>query len=449
MANELSILDFLHFDCPTAEQKLALTAMADFVCESNNEDFFILCGSAGTGKTSITSALIGYLNKIGTTYKIAAPTGRAARILGRKTNTQNSTIHSMIYNVDVNAETGIVKFTLKEADNDEMCIYIVDEASMINALTTSQEDSLFISSNTLLNDLTTYVKLGNKRNKIILLGDRNQLPPVNEKDSYALMPEYLKTRYKWTGAFHILTEVKRQEDGSYILKNASNICTAISNGEKQFKINAPQLSFSNAVDQYVHDFQKMESDTCISIGCTHDSNQYFNDIVRQKLYGKKPPIITEGDLMLVTKKWSRNQKTLHNGDHVTVENVLLDKIEVVAGLQFAPIKLNSRDLKGHVIEIEDYLLLDSISSPSGSLSLDKEKAIRRERNAKNKIYRESGKQEDDRYVGAIRLAYGHSITCNKAQGGEWEKVYMNCFFVPNLKYSYTAVTRAKSQLIKY
>jgi hypothetical protein len=57
-------------------------------------------------KTSVTAALIGYLNELGKPYKISAPTGRAARILGRKAKTTTSTIHSMIYAPKADNETG-------------------------------------------------------------------------------------------------------------------------------------------------------------------------------------------------------------------------------------------------------------------------------------------------------------------------------------------------------
>ncbi len=51
MQNGITILDFLQFETPTHEQKLSLLAMADFVKQENEDDFFILCGAAGTGKT--------------------------------------------------------------------------------------------------------------------------------------------------------------------------------------------------------------------------------------------------------------------------------------------------------------------------------------------------------------------------------------------------------------
>ena len=41
MENAITILDHLQFDCPTAQQKLALLGMSDFVKETNKDDFFI------------------------------------------------------------------------------------------------------------------------------------------------------------------------------------------------------------------------------------------------------------------------------------------------------------------------------------------------------------------------------------------------------------------------
>ncbi len=112
METRINILDYLAFDAPTKEQVAALNTMADFVKKENTDDFYTLCGAAGTGKSSITSALIGYLNDRNISYHIAAPTGRAARIIGRKSNCLNSTIHSLIYHVNTENESGEVFFHL-------------------------------------------------------------------------------------------------------------------------------------------------------------------------------------------------------------------------------------------------------------------------------------------------------------------------------------------------
>lgn len=449
METKITILDHLQFDCPTTQQRSALLSMSDFVKEENKDDFYILCGAAGTGKTSITTALIGYLNSKAITYKITAPTGRAARILGRKSKTVNSTIHSLIYNVISNSETGEIKFELKENSVKEYSIYIVDEASMVASVVNKEEGNLFSSKNALLSDLISFVKNGHENNKIIFLGDKNQLPPIHETDSKALCSQYLESKYQLKGSAYLLTEVKRQEDGSCILKNAVAIREGIeANAQKVVLQGVDKQSLTNATVSYVKDYLQNGYEKAVAIGATHKMNKLFNTIVREKIYGGTVKPIEKNDLLLVSNTWRRNDFQLFSGDHITVLEAETNNIEDVAGLHFVPVKLSSKSLQGETEIIEDYILLESILHPEG-LSLEQENRLRHERFAKNKVYRESGNASDDRYVGAIRATYGHAITCNKAQGGEWDKVYLNSFYMPSLKFQYTAVTRAKSQLIVF
>jgi exodeoxyribonuclease-5 len=447
-----TIHDYLHFQNPTSEQKKALTALADFVSEENSEDFLILCGAAGTGKTSITSALIGYLNASSTNYSIAAPTGRAARILGRKTNSVSATIHSKIYSVEPDKETGAVSFLLKKNASPDFTVFIIDEASMIaSGCSTTKNNQLFHTDDSLLNHLAKFVKQGNRKNKIIFLGDKNQLPPIDEQESNALNPNYLRSNFGWTGGFHYLTEVKRQEDGSYILTNAIALRKAIDNESPVIPvINAYRHKNGFiAAREFAKQYNPSNSDITVSIGQSHKANKIFNDEVRKNIFSGQIKLVEPGDLMLVTQNWKRNGDILFNGDHVVIEEVHLDKIETVANLHFAPVKLKAKALDGTEQMIEDYILLDILLAEKPDIETTFENALRAERFRKNVLFRESGKPEDDRYVGAIRLMYGYAITCHKAQGGEWDKVYVNTFGVKDPKWSYTAVTRAKQVLEVY
>ncbi|QDO95311.1 AAA family ATPase [Formosa sediminum] len=449
MSGGITILDYLHFDCPTTEQKQVLLEMSDFIKESSRMDFFILCGAAGTGKTSITTALIGYLNTKDIVYNIAAPTGRAARILGRKSNTINSTIHSLIYSVKSNPKNGEVVFQLKHNEEKEFSVFIIDEASMISSKKDAIEGNIFKSKNALLADLIRFVKNGNPNNKIIFLGDKNQLPPVNEKQSLALSKPYLCDTFNLEGISKLLTTVKRQEDGSYILKNANLIKKGIeSNMQKVPLIGVRKQSINEASKTYLNDYKSKGQDAVISIGATHKMNMMFNSVIRSKIYGRYPKSLMVDDLLLISQTWRRNDIQLYSGDHVVVKEVNLNEIETVAGLSFVKVKLLGKNLEGKEEEIVDYLLLESIQNPQG-LSAKHENALRHERFKKNKVYRESGKPWDDRYVGAIRATYGHSITCNKAQGGEWDRVFINSYFMPSLKFQYTAITRAKQDVLFY
>ncbi|OLY90703.1 UvrD-like helicase C-terminal domain-containing protein [Cnuella takakiae] len=442
------ILSFLHFHTPTKEQKDALIAMEQFVQEDNTDDFLILSGAAGTGKSSISSALIGYLNDRKVKYSIVAPTGRAARILGRKAKTVSSTIHSLIYSPESDKETAVVKWTPKPNRSVAFTIFIVDEASMIPALPPKQKDSLFQSDDSLLNHLAAFVKDGNKKNKIIFLGDKNQLPPIGESTSLALDSTYLIRKFNWSGNLYNLTEVKRVEDGSYIIKTATRIREAIDKGGALQQVNegTRHKNTWDAARDYAKNYDAGNPDAAITIGHYHGSNKFFNDEVRKILYGANAPYLQKGDLLMVTSNWRRGEHMLYNGDHVVVEAVDTSRVENVAGIHFLPICIRAKSISGEEQLIEDYMMVDILLSKKPELMSEAENKLRGERFKKNKIFSESGNIEDDRYVGALCLAYGYAITCHKAQGGEWEKVYVNTFGVKDNKWLYTAVTRTREDL---
>jgi ATP-dependent exoDNAse (exonuclease V) alpha subunit len=442
------IFEFLHFSLPTQEQTIVLKAMEDFVSPENQYDFMVLCGAAGTGKTSITAALIGYLNELDKPYKISAPTGRAARIIGRKAKTTTSTIHSMIYAPKADNETGKVTFKLKLGYNSNPTIYIIDEASMIPKEIANNQN-IFQVEKGLIYDLIAYIKKANVNNKIIFLGDRYQLPPIGEAESYALNKEFLERTFNLKGKYYLLTEVKRQEDGSYILDNATDIRKAIDKGEKSHPIKGNQnRNIYTAAEKYAENIKKDGLENQVAIGVSHKANKFFNDLVRERIFGNAKKILERGDLLMVTQNWYRNGIQLYNGDHVELLSVDWNLQEQVAGLHFVAVKIKVLFSETETI-MEDYALLETILSPGGILDGKLENELRRQRYTKNKIFRDSNMPGDDRYVGALRLTYGHAITCNKAQGGEWKKVFVNTMGIPSLKWQYTAVTRGINEIEKF
>jgi len=446
--NSSGIFKHLHFSQPTTEQADVLKEMEGFIDDSNQFDFIVLCGAAGTGKTSITAALIGYLNELGKPYKISAPTGRAARILGRKAKTTTLTIHSMIYAPKADNETGTVTFKLKLGHNANSTVYIIDEASMIPK-DIDKGQNLFQVEKGLIYDLIEYIKKANVNNKIIFLGDRYQLPPIDEAESYALNKEFLERTFNLKGHSYLLTEVKRQEDGSYILENATDIRKAIDRGEKSHPIKGTQnRNIYSAADKYAANVKKEGLENQVAIGVSHKANKFFNDLVREKIFGNAKKILEQGDLFMVTLNWYRNGIQLYNGDHVELLSVDWNLQEQVAGLHFVAVKIKVLFSETETI-IEDYALLETILSPGGVLDGKLENELRRQRYTKNKIFRDSNMPGDDRYVGALRLTYGHAITCNKAQGGEWKKVFVNTMGIPSLKWQYTAVTRGINEIEKF
>ena len=442
-----TIFNFLHFSHPTEEQERVLKAMEDFIDEKDHFDFLVLCGAAGTGKTSVTAALIGYLNSLDKPYKISAPTGRAARILGRKAKTTTSTIHSMIYAPKSDNETGVT-FKLKIGHNPKPTIYIIDEASMIPK-DVDKEVGLFEVEKGLIFDLIGYIKRANVNNKIIFLGDHYQLPPIGELQSFALNKDFLEKTFKLKGSAFLLTEVKRQEDGSYILENATEIRKAIDEKKTTYPIKGTQSkNIYSAADSYLKGIKIDGLENSVAIGVSHKANKFFNDLVRERIFGRAKKILENGDLLMVTQNWYRNGVQLYNGDHVELLMVDWNLQEQVAGLHFVAVKVKLLFTEKETI-IEDYALVDSIISIGGKIDSTKENELRRQRYTKNKIFRESNMPGDDRYVGALRLMYGHAITCNKAQGGEWKKVFINTMGIPSLKWQYTAVTRGINEIEKF
>lgn len=443
-----NIFEFLHFSNPTTEQTVVLKAMEDFVSPENPYDFMVLCGAAGTGKTSITSALIGFLNDAEKPYKISAPTGRAARILGRKAKSTTSTIHSMIYIPKPDNETGKVVFKLKLGFNSKPTVYIIDEASMIPK-DIDKEAGLFEVEKGLIFDLIAFIKKANVNNKIIFLGDHYQLPPIGDTQSYALNKEFLEITFNLKGTSFALTEVKRQEDGSYILQNATEIRQAIDERKTSHPITGIQSkNIYSAADSYVKGIKQDGLESSVSIGVSHKANQLFNNLVRERIFGRAKKMLEIGDLLMVTQNWFRNGVQLFNGDHVELISVDWNLQEQVAGLHFvaAKVKLLFSETE---TSVEDYILIESVISIGGKIDGQKENELRKQRYIKNQIFRNSNMPGDDRYVGALRLMYGHAITCNKAQGGEWKKVFINTWGIPSLKWQYTAVTRGIKEIEKF
>lgn len=77
----------------TIQQQQVLDKIKEFM--SNDASVFILCGYAGTGKTTMIKQIADYILQ-STEIKLMAPTGRAARVLQSKTGYEATTIHKAI-----------------------------------------------------------------------------------------------------------------------------------------------------------------------------------------------------------------------------------------------------------------------------------------------------------------------------------------------------------------
>ena len=172
-------------------------------------------GYAGTGKTSALASLVTLLKQFDRNFILLAPTGRAAKVLSGYSGCRSYTIHKQIYR-QKSMKDGIGHFTL-DLNKNRDTVFIVDEASLISS---GLSDSALFGTGNLLDDLVHYVRM-NSGNRLILVGDSAQLPPVGEEISNALNINYLQKYGDIT--YVVLKSVVRQAGDSGILHNATLI----------------------------------------------------------------------------------------------------------------------------------------------------------------------------------------------------------------------------------
>ena len=223
---------------PTQDQQNAICDLAKFADTNNKTQIFIFTGFAGTGKTTVISALVNALYEENINCVLLAPTGRAAKVFSNASMLSAYTIHKKIYEPEI-LKNGAVRFKLKKSTYKNT-IFIIDEASMI--ADKKDKKSIFGSGN-LLEDLIEFV-FQKEGNKIIFTGDTAQLPPVGFDTSPAL-ETHTFARFNLDVATAQLKEIVRQANDSGIVFNANIIRTNI---EKQRLFEYPKLQLNNFPD---------------------------------------------------------------------------------------------------------------------------------------------------------------------------------------------------------
>ncbi|GAA4398228.1 ATP-binding domain-containing protein [Nibrella viscosa] len=440
-----TIFDHLPFTA-TREQANALYQLEEFTAPDYTDDVFVLCGAAGTGKTSLVKAVVDHLEAQQIRYYLTAPTGRAAKVLSRKTNALAHTAHHVLYTPQTLAD-GRVLLTRKPVTAEPYSVYVVDEASMISDR--NRTDGSFVAAKSLLFDLLDHIKQSNPRNKVILIGDRYQLAPVGEEFSPALEPGYLERTYRMSVRSAHLTEVKRQDNGSPILTMATDIRRRSDAGLALNRLDVPRLSsYSAGVTRYLNLYRPGNPDYVIMIGSSNNVVNNFNEIIRKRL-GFAGSVLAIGDQVVINENWSDGTRLLMKGD--TGRVVELDPTtEKRAALTFQRAVLAFTEPSGEPFTVTTCVLLDTLTSERGDIDPEDMKNLKAERMAKNATYRQTERAYADPYMGAMRLRYGHALTCHKAQGGEWIHVMLHPYQRPNdYRYAYTAVTRARETVVSW
>ncbi|MCP9755178.1 DUF2075 domain-containing protein [Lacihabitans sp. CCS-44] len=448
MANtstSVSIFENISFK-PTNSQAKALYELEEFIENASEDRVFILSGSAGTGKTTLTKAVVDYLNHLDLPVILLAPTGKAASILKSKSGLETQTIHQLVYHPE-QLEDGRVKFNFKGNSSEVRTIYIVDEASMIPAKNASSGE--YISTNPLLFDLMRFVFSGSPLNQIVFLGDAYQLTPVLEDESIALSAKRINEIFELTVKQVQLTEITRQAGDSPVLTLANQIKTARDNNISLYSLRPPRLaSEALALDYYTTFFDCQHLDEIMMICKSNDQVQQWNRRIREKL-GFGHFTLCVGDVVMLRSAWMDTTYQMVNGNMGVIAS-LSDNTEEIAGLKFKDAEIIFKNGEEN-IRINTKVFIDSLDNPTAKVDTESIKYLKNDRMIKNTVFRASQRAKDDLYMNAMKLSYGYALTGHKAQGSEWKRVLIT----PDKLHSndhawmYTAVTRAKNELFSW
>ena len=438
---------------------------------SSDASVFILRGYAGTGKTTMVRQIAEYISTLRKVL-LMAPTGRAARILGKKTGMAASTIHKGIYSFERietdNDSREDMKYVFPIMSVNEKVAVIVDEASMLSARKVEQELFVFGTSN-LMEDLLTFVK-PSFGGKLVFVGDPAQLPPVGENVSQALNAEYFTSR----GMKVIeeeLTEVLRQDGDSIVLRNAMKIRKLLGSETRNNLVfeekEGEVVSLGGAkdlLDKYIETRSQTQRNDCVMICFSNRSAMEYNQEIRERLYKEKSPELKVGDILMVVQNNYGLDRM--NGEFVLVEGIGERKVlntpvyiqeggnKVKKTIRQEFMRITVRGANG--LPSGCLLLLDLLNNGKPSLTVDEMKAL-----YINFCIRypklEPGTKSfadalaADEYYNCLRAKYGYAVTGHKCQGGEWANVFVDYSGRTGLsddclRWAYTATTRSKKML---
>lgn len=445
---------------PTAGQKVLAEKFSVFICSEESDSVFILKGYAGTGKTSMLRALVRTLEMFKFRTVLLAPTGRAAKVLAAYTEKSAYTIHKWIYRQQSSSD-GTGRFTLdKNLMKD--CFFIVDEASMIS--NDSAEGSVF-GSGRLLDDLYEYVYSGHNC-RLIVVGDTAQLPPVGMDISPALDGAELEM-YGLQATEHELKEVVRQEKNSGILFNATHIRELLATAgtdQAYFPVTVSgysdiiRLSGEDLTGKIAACYDRYGEQQTVVITRSNKRANKFNQGIRSAILYKDSEI-TVGDLLMVVKNnyfWKPEDEKIDfiaNGDIVRI--TAIQRYEELYGFRFADVSVQFIDYDD--MEIDCKIFLNTLAIESASMTREDNQRLFQSvaedyQDIQNKKKRWE-KIRENPYFNALQVKFAYAVTCHKAQGGQWDAVFVDQGYLLEeminreyLRWLYTAFTRPVKEL---
>lgn len=454
---------------PTQEQAHALEVFAEFLTDRDPHAVMILRGSAGTGKTTLSGAIVRTLKEIRQKVMLLAPTGRAAKVFSLNSGSPAYTIHRRIYREK--SFSGVEgQFNL----NDNLytdTLFMVDEASMIANMGLG---GMSFGSGCLLDDLVHFVYQG-RNDRLLLIGDKAQLPPVGEEESPALHAAMLDG-YGLKVYECDLNEVLRQSEESGILYNATMIRQMITHDDIT---QLPKIHFAGysdikpmpgaeLIEALADSYHHVGLDDTIVVTRSNKRANIFNQGIRNMVLDREEEL-SQGDILMIVKNnyyWMEEERKsnnklqsneipafLANGDRAKVLKVRR-RIDLY-GFRFATLLLQFPDYGNY--ELEATVLLDTLTSEAPALTHEQQEQLFHQI---EEDYQDIPLKADrmkairqDQFFNALQVKFAYAVTCHKAQGGQWAHVYVDQGYMTDdmlnpdyIHWLYTAFTRATEML---
>lgn len=454
---------------PTQEQAHALEVFAEFLTDRDPHAVMILRGSAGTGKTTLSGAIVRTLKEIHQKVMLLAPTGRAAKVFSLNSGSPAYTIHRRIYREK--SFSGVEgQFNL----NDNLytdTLFMVDEASMIANMGLG---GMSFGSGCLLDDLVHFVYQG-RNDRLLLIGDKAQLPPVGEEESPALHAAMLEG-YGLKVYECDLNEVLRQSEESGILYNATMIRQMITHDDIT---QLPKIHFAGysdikpmpgaeLIEALADSYHHVGLDDTIVVTRSNKRANIFNQGIRNMVLDREEEL-SQGDILMIVKNnyyWMEEERKsnnklqsneipafLANGDRAKVLKVRR-RIDLY-GFRFATLLLQFPDYGNY--ELEATVLLDTLTSEAPALTHEQQEQLFHQI---EEDYQDIPLKADrmkairqDQFFNALQVKFAYAVTCHKAQGGQWAHVYVDQGYMTDdmlnpdyIHWLYTAFTRATEML---
>jgi len=442
---------------PTDGQKQLFRLMEKWLADQHStKPTFILRGYAGTGKTAFLGSLVKILPKLGLQVQLMAPTGRASKVMSSYTRKMALTIHKRIFKYETD-EWGYP--TMKRQKNSfHKTLFIVDEASMVG-------NKSEFGVRGILEELVSYV-FENKGNKLLIIGDTAQLPPIGTDLSMALKAEEMWMRFGLTVVQHELADVVRQELDSGILENATALREIIRGKTDSFLLNTIgfqdifKMKANRVFEGIDYAYQKYGMERTLVLTRTNKQAMLYNKGIRQHILFREEELESGDWVIIVKNNYSVVESDskigfLANGDLATVSRV-------GKHIDDYPLRLIKMEIR--ISESEDQEDIECIAfaellySDLPQLSEEQLKTYNQvlmaewgeeEKNQK-KLW---AKLKTDPMANALQIKFGYALTCHKAQGGQWDVVFIDHGFLKEgpldtefYRWLYTAVTRARKEV---